>query len=179
MYLTVKEAIDLSGKSQTTIHRLCQKHDDSKYIKKEGNKYLIDKDFLLQQYPADEEINLLESKDLINSDKEQELIQSLTEKNLKITELSVENKELKEKVEQLQEDVFDLEQELAETMDANIGLHKEKEALSGIDEIAESVISEENSSEDEKNLIIYRAVVITASLMILTAFIAFMYYFTK
>lgn len=178
MYLTVKEAIDLSGKSQTTIHRLCQKYDDSKHIKKEGNKYLIDKDFLMQQYPQEEENNIQESKDLISSDKEQSLIQSLTEKNLRITELTVENRELNNRIENLEEELFDLQQELAEIMDANMGLQKEKQALSSVGEIA-AEITTETVSTDEKEIILYRTVTITAALMVLTAFIAFMYYFTK
>jgi hypothetical protein len=182
MYLTVKEAIDLSGKSQTTIHRLCQKFDDSKFIKKEGNKYLIDKDFLMQKYPTEDDMNdtdnNYESKDLINSDKEQNLIKSLTEKNLRITELTVENEELRKQADKLEQDLFDLQQELAETMDANMGLEKEKQAFTDIDQMAGDIISPEQNT-DEKELILYRTITITGALMVLIAFIAFMYYFTK
>lgn len=182
MYLTVKEAIDLSGKSQTTIHRLCQKFDDSKFIKKEGNKYLIDKDFLMQKYPTENDMNdtenNYESKDLINSDKEQNLIKSLTEKNLRITELTVENEELSKRVDKLEQDLFDLQQELAESMDANMGLQKEKQALTDIDQMAGEIIKPEQAT-DEKELILYRTITITGALMVLIAFIAFMYYFTK
>jgi hypothetical protein len=182
MYLTVKEAIDLSGKSQTTIHRLCQKFDDSKFIKKEGNKYLIDKDFLMQKYPTENDMddteNNYESKDLINSDKEQNLIKSLTEKNLRITELTVENEELSKQVDELEQDLFDLQQELAESMDANMGLQKEKQALTDIEQMAGDIIKPEQNT-DEKELILYRTITITGALMVLIAFIAFMYYFTK
>lgn len=183
MYLTVKEAIDLSGKSQTTIHRLCQKFDDSKYIKKEGNKYLIDKDFLMQKYPSENNTDEnnpedFESKDLINSDKEQQLIQSLTNKNLRITELTAEKEELEKRVKALEEENFDLQQELAEIMDANMNLEKEKQALTIVNEPV-SKITETDQAADEKEIILYRTIVITGALMVLTAFIAFMYYFTK
>jgi hypothetical protein len=54
MYLTVKEASDLTGKSATTIYRLCNKRRNSLYIKKEDNKFFINKDFLLATYPSEE-----------------------------------------------------------------------------------------------------------------------------
>jgi hypothetical protein len=54
MYLTVKEASDLTGKSATTIYRLCNKRRNSLYIKKEDNKFFIDKEFLLATYPLEE-----------------------------------------------------------------------------------------------------------------------------
>jgi hypothetical protein len=54
MFLTVKEASDLTGKSATTIYRLCNKRRNSLYIKKEDNKFFINKDFLLATYPSEE-----------------------------------------------------------------------------------------------------------------------------
>ncbi len=51
MYLSVKEAAKLSGKSTTTIYRLCNKRINTKYIIKEDNKFKIRKDFLLASYP--------------------------------------------------------------------------------------------------------------------------------
>jgi hypothetical protein len=54
MFLTVKEASDLTGKSATTIYRLCNKRRNSLYIKKEDNKFFIDKEFLLATYPQEE-----------------------------------------------------------------------------------------------------------------------------
>jgi hypothetical protein len=54
MYLTVKEASDLTGKSATTIYRLCNKRKNSLYIKKEDNKFFVDKEFLLATYPPEE-----------------------------------------------------------------------------------------------------------------------------
>ena len=54
MFLTVKEAAELSGKSPTTIYRLCNKRRNSTFIRKEDNKFLIDRDFLLATYPQHE-----------------------------------------------------------------------------------------------------------------------------
>jgi hypothetical protein len=54
MFLTVKEASDLTGKSATTIYRLCNKRRNSSFIKKEDNKFFIDKEFLLATYPPEE-----------------------------------------------------------------------------------------------------------------------------
>lgn len=54
MYITVKEASELTGKSPTTIYRLCNKRRNSLHVKKEDNKFLINKDFLLATYPPDE-----------------------------------------------------------------------------------------------------------------------------
>jgi hypothetical protein len=56
MFLTVKEASDLTGKSATTIYRLCNKRRNSMYIRKEDNKFLIDKEFLLASYPPIEKL---------------------------------------------------------------------------------------------------------------------------
>ncbi len=56
-FLSVKDAILLVNKSHTTLYRLCQKFNDTPYIKKEDGKFLINKDFLLAKYP------IIESKD--------------------------------------------------------------------------------------------------------------------
>jgi len=65
MFISVKEAIELTGKSQTTIYRLCKKRIRTDYIKVEGSQYLIDKDFLLETYPPppEEEEKLLTIED--------------------------------------------------------------------------------------------------------------------
>ena len=53
MLLSVKEAAELTGKSATTIYRLCNKRINTEYVKKEDNKFLISKDFLLAKYPTE------------------------------------------------------------------------------------------------------------------------------
>ena len=51
MFVSVKEAVDLTGMSQTTIYRLCKKRSHTKYVRKKDNKYFIEKDYLLATYP--------------------------------------------------------------------------------------------------------------------------------
>jgi len=53
MFISVKEAMELTGMSSTTIYRLCNKRINTLYIRKEDNKFLIDKEFILATYPQD------------------------------------------------------------------------------------------------------------------------------
>jgi len=55
MFVSIKEAVGLTGKSQTTISRLCSKKKHTKYVKKENNKYFINKEYLLATYPEKQE----------------------------------------------------------------------------------------------------------------------------
>lgn len=54
MFISVKEAADLTGKSATTIYRLCNKRINTEYVRKEDNKFLINREFLMATYPQDE-----------------------------------------------------------------------------------------------------------------------------
>ncbi len=51
MFVSVLEAVELTGMSQTTIYRLCKKRSHTEYVKKEDNKYFIDKEYLIATYP--------------------------------------------------------------------------------------------------------------------------------
>ncbi len=51
MFVSVKEAVDLTGMSQTTIYRLCKKRSHTKFVKRKDNKYFIEKEYLLATYP--------------------------------------------------------------------------------------------------------------------------------
>jgi hypothetical protein len=53
MFISVKEAMELSGMSSTSIYRLCNKRINTLYVRKVDNKFIIDKDFLLATYPPD------------------------------------------------------------------------------------------------------------------------------
>ncbi len=55
MFISVKEAADLTGKSATTIYRLCNKRINTEFVRKEDNKFLIDKEYLMATYPIEEE----------------------------------------------------------------------------------------------------------------------------
>ncbi len=59
MFVSVKEAVDLTGMSQTTIYRLCKKRSHTKYVKKKDNKYFIEREYLLATYPETEDDNLI------------------------------------------------------------------------------------------------------------------------
>jgi len=188
MYLTVKEAIDISGKSQTTIHRLCQKNEDSKYIKKEGNKYLIDKSFLLEKYPSEK----AENEAVITPAVGEDILKSLEEKNLQITELTISNKTLKQKladnadkIKALEKELFDNQHELAEALDDNAALQKEMKANSYLlekqanNEISETDEESTENTELDKKELIFKIGTITVSAMVLVLFIFMMYYLTK
>ena len=188
MYLTVKEAIELSGKSQTTIHRLCQKNEDSKYVKKEGNKYLIDKKFLTEKYPPEK----TENETLISPEVGEDLLKSLEEKNYTITELTVSNKTLTQKlgenaqkIKELEKELFDTQHELAEAIDDNTSLRKELDASLDIiekhadNEIAEKQETPKEKTELDKKELIFKIGTITVSAIVLVLFIAMMYYLTK
>ncbi len=54
MFISVKEAAELTGKSATTIYRLCNKRINTEYVRKEDNKFLIDKEYLMATYPIEE-----------------------------------------------------------------------------------------------------------------------------
>jgi hypothetical protein len=53
MFISVKEAMELTGMSSTTIYRLCNKRINTLYVRREDNKFLIDKEFILATYPQD------------------------------------------------------------------------------------------------------------------------------
>ncbi len=63
MFISVKEAAELTGKSATTIYRLCNKRINTEYIRKEDNKFFIDKEYLLATYPPEEEERISEFDD--------------------------------------------------------------------------------------------------------------------
>ncbi len=112
MFLTVKEAIDFSEKSQTTIHRLCQKFDGTKGVWKENNKYLIDKDLLIEQYPELVEKLANETAGDISDDASKKII---ADNNLKITGLTIENEDLKQKLSETEKEFTVLKEKAGET----------------------------------------------------------------
>ncbi len=193
MFLTVQEAIDLSGKSQTTIHRLCQKHEGSKFIRKERNKYLIDKDFLLEKYPPgseiepdieDNESENFEAKLAAMTDEKEREIASLNAEKIQFQTI-ISNQE--HRIKELEEDMFAQQHELAELIDSNEHLVIEVEAYK------QNLISaspEETASEHalpastfdldaHKRGVRYTISGITISSMLLIAFVFMMYYLTK
>ncbi len=106
MFLTVKEAILASGKSQTTIHRLCQKNEATKFIKKENNKFLIDHVFLTKQYP-----DTIKVISINGSNGSEALLKTISEKNLEITGLTVELNNLKSDLQNKKNKIEELKEE--------------------------------------------------------------------
>lgn len=49
-YISVSDAVEKTGKGQTTIYRLCRKHEHTRHVVRDDKKFLIDEDFLQQYY---------------------------------------------------------------------------------------------------------------------------------
>ncbi len=187
MFLTVQEAIDLSGKSQTTIHRLCQKHEGSKFIRKERNKYLIDKEFLTEKYPPGSENDADDDLDGVDNNPDNDIV----ERDIQIVELSTQIGDLQDvvksqttKIEELTEQLFDNQHELAEVIEANENMLIELEALQNanksLENEAPTVIEVPSFDlQAHKQGVRYTLAGVTISSMLLIAFVFMMYYFTK
>lgn len=91
MFVSVKEAVELTGKSQTTIYRLCKKRSHTRYVKKKDNKFFIDKAYLLATYPAINE-NTMDNSDI------KETRENLQNTPNDLIEFTVENKSKDEEI---------------------------------------------------------------------------------
>ncbi len=60
-YISVADAVERTGLGKTTIYRLCRKHEHTHYILREDKKFLIDENFLSNQY-AEQNQNGAEDK---------------------------------------------------------------------------------------------------------------------
>lgn len=49
-YISVTDAVERTGKGQTTIYRFCRKYEHTRHIKREEKKFLIDEDLLLKHF---------------------------------------------------------------------------------------------------------------------------------
>lgn len=49
-YISVSDAVEKTGRGHTTIYRLCRRFERTNHIKREDRKFLIDEDFLTQQF---------------------------------------------------------------------------------------------------------------------------------
>lgn len=50
-YLTIKQAVEATQKSEKTIRRLCNNHKSKNYVTTEDGKIMIDASYLQQTYP--------------------------------------------------------------------------------------------------------------------------------
>lgn len=53
-YISVSDAVEKTGKGQTTIYRLCRKHEHTRHVLREDKKFLIDEEFLCKHYSEQE-----------------------------------------------------------------------------------------------------------------------------
>lgn len=51
-YISIPEAVELTGKNHSTLSRFANKYAKTDHVKKEGNAWLIDRAFLLTHYVA-------------------------------------------------------------------------------------------------------------------------------
>ncbi len=98
--LTIKQAVNYTGKSENTLRRLLKKyskttHEYSKFFHKKGGKYYIDKDFLKRHY------------DVAEGDQQKELDLSI------VTHLKEQNRELNTRLKELTHVVAHQSQQLA------------------------------------------------------------------
>ena len=49
-YISVTDAVERTGKGQTTIYRFCRKYEHTKHIKREEKKFLIDEELLSKHF---------------------------------------------------------------------------------------------------------------------------------
>lgn len=151
-FITPAEAKKLTGKSQATISNFCRKHKESKHIKKQGNKYLIDKVFLLSVYP------LISIKDEVNINSEQTDITNINEYQVNINELKKELSESKKKITEYI-DAISIQQDNINEYQANINELKkqievsnaEKKKDTEIIEILKAEIKELKEDKKEKD----------------------------
>jgi predicted RNase H-like nuclease (RuvC/YqgF family) len=190
MFLTVKEAIDISGKSQTTIHRLCQKYEGTKYVQKENNKYLVDKDFLLDKYPVENES--FSPSNMVNPQNGESLLKSLIEKNQTITSLTIENNELNQKltekiteIQKLQSEIQNTKQDSGKTIDiSKLQTGKQNASIGvstgiSISQIPSKISELQVTDKNSKSVLKYQIIGISISVLVVIAFIFLMYYLTK
>lgn len=53
-YISVNDAVERTGKGQTTIYRFCRKFEHTRHIKREDKKFLIDEEFLSKHLSSDD-----------------------------------------------------------------------------------------------------------------------------
>ena len=93
-YLTIQQAVELTGKSLPTITRLARKHKDTSYVKMQGKKYLIAIDLISQYYNIDYSDNshtnsqIFNQEESIKDDMIRFLKSEIQEKNRHINDLT-------------------------------------------------------------------------------------------
>lgn len=118
-YLTIKEACDITGKSNITIRRLIkklQKPDVKKKKVSTGFIYLISKDFLTTQLITQEPIHLTTQKD------KNDVIQAENQTTQLITQLTTQNDFLREQIKEKDKQIGEINNRLKESNVINMAL---------------------------------------------------------
>jgi hypothetical protein len=115
-FLTIKQAVTLTSRSEATIRRIIKKAINMKSKKaiKEGSLWFIDKDFLLEQLklkPNGQEIDKTELRDDLTI---QALIKQLEIKDQQIEELNKRLSEANILHKQLQDHLFEKTKQITE-----------------------------------------------------------------
>ena len=156
MFVSVKEAVELTGKSQTTIYRLCKKRSHTRYVKKKDNKYFIDKAYLLATYPPVNneimEIDKQNPENTVVNTPQDDLIEFSIENTTDNTDEKMGEKVIDEISEKITERFKQNEAEVLETNEKNAG---------------ESKLSWET------------LIGVSIGLMLITGFILVLYYYSK
>ena len=79
-YISVADAVERTGMGKTTIYRLCRKHEHTHYVLREDKKFLIDENFLSNQFGEQEPKTSIASKP---AEPKQELIDTFIHELLK------------------------------------------------------------------------------------------------
>lgn len=72
-YISVSDAVEKTGRGHTTIYRLCRRFERTSHIKREDRKFLIDEDFLTEQF-ADLQNETTSAQDSADENPKQELV---------------------------------------------------------------------------------------------------------
>lgn len=122
-YITIKEACDISGKSNITIRRLIKKlktPDVKKQKTATGFVYLISKDFLTTHLTTQEPIHLTTQKN--KSDTIQAQNQTTQATTQLINHLTTQNEFLKEQIKVKDKQIEEINSRLKEANIINVGL---------------------------------------------------------
>jgi DNA-binding MurR/RpiR family transcriptional regulator len=152
MFISVKEAVELTGMSQTTIYRLCKKRSHTKFVQKKDNKFFIEKEYLLAAYPAQNEVNVEDT----NTEYTRTALNTPDDELIEFTD--DESTEFSEKV------ISDIADKITERFN----------------QAGNELIEEQNVPDQTKKIIPWEMVIgVSVGLLLITGFILMLYFSSK
>jgi hypothetical protein len=152
MFISVKEAVELTGMSQTTIYRLCKKRSHTKFVQKRDNKFFIEKEYLLAAYPAQNEVNVEDT----NTEYTRTALNTPDDELIEFTD--DESTEFSEKV------ISDIADKITERFN----------------QAGNELIEEQNVPDQTKKIIPWEMVIgVSVGLLLITGFILMLYFSSK